>query len=133
MIVFLDTNIVIYLIEQPSVWGAKALGRFSGLQAIGAKAAVSDLVRLECRVGPLKRGDTGLLTQYDSFFASSDLIVAPLSRQACDQAAVIRAIHGISTPDALNLAASLQVGCSMFSTNDGRLGRFTGIPVEVLA
>ncbi len=132
MTAFLDTNFVIYLIEQSAVWGAKALARLQRLQAANDQAAVSDLVRLECRVGPLKRRATALLAQYDAFFASPDLLVGPLSALVCDCASLIRADHGISTPDALNLAAAVECGCSLFLTNDTRLSRFPGITVEVL-
>jgi predicted nucleic acid-binding protein len=132
VIVFLDTNYVIYLIEQSPVRGAKALARFQVLHAANDQLVVSDLVRLECRVGPLKQEDVTLLAQYDAFFSPSDLLVAPLSPSVCDRAALIRADHGLTIPDAWNLAAAIESGCSVFLTNDARLGRFPGITVEVL-
>jgi len=41
-------------------------------------------------------------------------------------------VIGNSTPDALNLAAAIECGCSVFLTNDTRLSRFPDIAVEVL-
>ena len=55
--VFLDASPVIYLIEQPPLWGLKATARITVLIGQGERLAVSDLVRMECQIGPLKRGD----------------------------------------------------------------------------
>ncbi len=53
MIVFLDASVVIYIVERNPTWGPKAVSRFAALLAAGDKPAVSDLVRMECRVGRL--------------------------------------------------------------------------------
>ena len=94
--VFLDANPVIYLIEQPINLGPKAAARVSQLLANGERLAVSDLVRMECQVGPLKANDAVLLAQYTTFFASPDLDVLPVSPAVCDRAARIRAQYGFN-------------------------------------
>src|SRR5262245_45415882 len=106
MLVFLDANIVIYLVERPSTWGERALTRLQRLRDAGEKFAVSELVRMECRVGPSIRSDADLLAEFDAFFGASDLEILPLSRAVCDRATDIRARHRIRTPDALNLASA---------------------------
>jgi hypothetical protein len=75
--VFLDANPVIYLIEQPASLGSKVTARVSDLLASGERLAVSDLVRMECQVGPLKANDAELLARYATFFSSPDLQVLP--------------------------------------------------------
>jgi hypothetical protein len=50
--VYLDANIVIYLVENHPVWGPKALARITQLRASGDQIAVGDASRLECLVGP---------------------------------------------------------------------------------
>lgn len=132
MIVCLDTNIMIYLIEQPPVWGPRAASHLAGLRSAGAQLAVSDLTRMECRVGPLRTKNATLLAQYDHVFTAPDQLVLPLTGQVCDRAAVIRADYGFSTPDALNLAAAVEASCAAFLTNDARLSRFPALTVEVL-
>jgi uncharacterized protein len=132
MIVFLDTNLVIYLIEQPPVWGLRAAARIQAIQVAGDTFAVSELVRMECRVGPLAQNDVTLLAEYDSFFQGSDVRVAPITRIACDRAARIRAVHRYRSLDALHLATAIEAGCGLFLTNDQRLSNFPDIPVEVL-
>ena len=54
LMTFLDTNLVIYYLDQPPGWGPKATAALSALQGAGERLAVSDLVRMECQVGPLK-------------------------------------------------------------------------------
>src|SRR5438094_786545 len=132
MIVFLDTNLVIYLIEQPPVWGLRAMARIQAIRVAGDTLAVSELVRMECRVGPLVQNDMTLLAEYDSFFQGLDVQVAPITRIACDRAAQIRAVHRYRSLDALHLATAIGAGCSLFLTNDQRLSSFPDIPIEVL-
>jgi predicted nucleic acid-binding protein len=132
VIVFLDTNIVIYLIENPPVFGPRATAHVTALRSAGDTVAVSDLVRLECRVGPLRRGQAALLAQYDAFFALPEVQVLPLTAAVCDRATVLRAAHRFKTPDALQLGAAIMHGCDRFLTNDTRLNACTDIAVEVL-
>lgn len=72
MQVFIDANIAIYLIEQPAVWGPRATSRIDMILAAGDQLAISDLVRMECRVGPLSSGDALTLAHFDSFFNSQE-------------------------------------------------------------
>ena len=103
MKVYLDSCIVIYLIEGNPENRAAAE---AALQAHPpAATVVSDLVRLECRVGPLRKGDHVLLERFDNFFAST--AVMPLGSAVYDLAAELRAQHRIKTPDAIHAAAAI--------------------------
>ena len=44
-------------------------------------------------------------------------------------AAQLRAIHGLRTPDALQLAAALAARCPVFITNDRRLSQIPGLRI----
>jgi len=133
VLIFLDTNVVIYHIEQPPTWGPIATARIGSLVASGHRLAISDLVRLEARVGPLAGGDRDLLANYDEFFVTPGLLVASLSPAVCDRAAVLRATHRIRLADSLNLSAAIEAGCDRFLTNDVRLAAVDGLEVEALA
>ncbi len=133
LIVFLDANPVIYLIEQPANLGSKVTARVSDLLASGERLAVSDLVRMECQVGPLKANDAELLARYATFFSSPDLDVLPVSPAVCDRAARIRAQYGFKPLDSLHLAAAVEHGCTRFLSNDAQLKRFPDILVEILS
>ena len=130
--VFLDTCPVIYLIEQPPVWGAKTTARITALLAAGERLALSDLVRMECQVGPLKSGDSLVLTQFARFFGSPDVQVLGVTAAVCDRAAAIRATLGYKPLDSLHLAAAVEHGCASFLTNDARLRGYPDVRVEVL-
>jgi predicted nucleic acid-binding protein len=132
LLVFLDANILIYHLEANPDLGARASARLEALHVAGDQVVVSDLIRLECRVGPLKSGDASLLARYDGFFSLPGVEVVALTAAVCDRAAAIRATHGFRTPDALNLAAAVDSGCGLFLTHDARLGRFPELKVEAL-
>jgi len=114
MIVYLDANIVIYLIEQPLHWGPRAAARYAALRAAGDEVVISDLLRLECRVGPLRSGNVRMLARFDAFFGQ------------------VRATYRFKALDSLHLAAAIVHGCDRFLTNDARLNACTDIAVEVL-
>jgi uncharacterized protein len=132
VLIYLDTNVVIYLVERTPGWGAKAAARVAALRAAGDRTAISDLVRLECRVKPFAQGDARRLGQFDAFFRQPSVTVFGLSAAVCDRAAQIRAVHRFNLGDALNLAAAVKHGCGAFLTADARLSKFSGLTVEVL-
>jgi predicted nucleic acid-binding protein len=132
LLVFVDANILIYHLEANPDLGARATARLAAHQAAGDRIIVSDLVRLECRVGPLKSGNAALLAGYDGFFSLPGVGVVALTAVVCDRAATIRARYGFRTPDALTLSAAVESGCDVFLTHDARLGRFPDLKVEAL-
>jgi predicted nucleic acid-binding protein len=93
---------------------------------------ISELTRLECRVKPLREGETNILDDFDRFFNESVGAILPLSREVMDRATDIRARYGFKTPEAIHLAAANVSGCDVFLTNDRRLDRFVELPIEVL-
>lgn len=119
MHVYPDTCMVIYAVERHpelaprlrDVWMRKGCPAF----------ATSELIRLECRVGPVRQGDALVLARYERFFANPALIWVPPSRRVFDLATELRARHRLKTPDALHLAAAIEAGCEEFWTNDQRL------------
>jgi predicted nucleic acid-binding protein len=133
VIVFLDTNIVIYLIENPPVFGPKASVQIAGLSGAGHTFTVSDLVRLECRMLPIRRSDFGLLSHYDAFFAAPQVRVLTLTTAVCDRATLLRAVRNFKTPDALQLGAAIVHRSDRFLTNDARLSASKDIPIDVLS
>ncbi len=132
MLIYLDSCIVIYLIEQTPGFGPRAANRIAAALAAGDKLLVSDLTRLECRAKPLAAGDAALLGDYDRFFTSVVEPAVLLTTAVCDRATLIRGQYRFKTPDSLHLAAAVEAGCQVFLTNDTRLSRFPGLTVEVL-
>ena len=132
MLVYCDSVVLIYFLDQPGTFNARATNRLAALRAAGDTIAVSDLSHMECRIGPLKRRDAAVLAVFDQFFVLPDVKVVPLNTAVFDRATVIRAAFGFTTPDAIHLAAAVEARCHRFLTNDTRLSRFPAIPVEIL-
>jgi predicted nucleic acid-binding protein len=132
VLIYLDSNVVIYLIEQPAQFGPRALARLTVAKAAGDSLVVSQLTRLECRSNAVAQGDRNLLHQYDAFFQRAVVRVVPLSDAVVERATDIRGRHRFKTPDALHLAAAVEAGCQSFLTNDLRLSRFPNLTIELL-
>jgi predicted nucleic acid-binding protein len=132
MILFLDTNIVVYAVESHPTFGVRAQTRIASALAGGDTLMVSDLVRMECLVLPIRLGDVALQGQYQAFFARPEVQVVAITAAVCDRAAQIRAATRFKPMDALQLAAAVEHGASVFLTADARLSSFTGLTVEVL-
>jgi predicted nucleic acid-binding protein len=132
VIVYLDTNIVIYAVEGHPVFGPRVRVRLASAQVAGDTLMISDLTRMECLVGPLRASNAALEAQFRAFFATAGLRVVPISPAVCDRAALIRAITRFKPMDALQLAAAVEHAANVFLTNDTRLNTFTGLSVEVL-
>ena len=129
MIVSLDANCVIYLVERNPTWGPKVSVRLAALRRAGDQIAVSDLVRTEALVGPIKGGRAAVLAAYRAFFNDPAVQILPLTSAVCERAAVIRAAYGFKIPDALHLAAAIEHGCGLFLTNDIQLARCTALKI----
>lgn len=132
MSVFLDTNIVVYLIERTPDLGTVAANVVHNLIVRGQRLVVSDLVRMECSVRPLRLNDAITLAAFNGYFDSEDVDVAPITAAVCNRAAIIRARHNFRPMDSLHLATAVESGCERFLTHDVRLRSFSDIAVEVL-
>jgi len=132
MLIYCDSGILIYWLDQVGPFHLRAETRMQTLLAAGDRVAVSDLTRLECRVGALKRRDPTAVAAFDGFFARPEVVLVPLSAAVFDRAAQLRADLNFKTPDALHLAAAIENGCDRFLTNDTRLSRCTDITIESL-
>jgi uncharacterized protein len=132
MRIYCDSVILIYYFEGAPSFKARATTRLTAMWAAGDGIVTSDLVRLECRMLPIRLGDAVSLADYDNFFAQANVERAPLTSAVYDRATLIRAAHNFKLGDSLHLAAAVQAGCDRFLTNDTRLSAFTDITVEVL-
>jgi predicted nucleic acid-binding protein len=130
MILYLDTNIVIYAVEHNPIFGPKVQTRLAIARAAGDSIMISDLTRMECLVLPLRVGDVAMQHAYQGFFALTTVV--SITSAVCDRAALIRAASHFKPMDALQLAAAVEHGANVFLTNDTRLSSFTGLTVEVL-
>jgi uncharacterized protein len=117
MKIYLDSCIVIYLIEGSPLYQSAVETELRTQQP--TVTVISDLVRLECKVGPLRSNDHAMLARFENFFASASIVLLGLTEY--DPAAELRAQYRLKTPDALHAAAAILNTCDEFWTNDRRL------------
>jgi uncharacterized protein len=87
--------------------------------AADARFGISPLVKCECLVGPLKRGDPVLEHAYTKLFEVFMSLAMP--EPVYLQAARLRARFTLRTPDALHLSCAQYHRCEALWTNDDRL------------
>ena len=74
-LIYLDSCLVIYLVENHPRWGERITGAIA--QAEAARFSISSLVKCECLVGPMKRGDPVLERAYSELFDQFALLPLP--------------------------------------------------------
>jgi predicted nucleic acid-binding protein len=116
-LIYLDSCLVIYLVENHPRWGELVATAIA--QAEEARFGISSLVKCECLVGPMKRGDPVLERAYSQLFDQFALLQMP--NPVYVQAARLRAHFSLRTPDALHLACAQHHGCEALWRNDDRL------------
>jgi len=133
MTIYLDSNVVIYYIEGDPIWEPKVKQRLLRAASSGDVLAVSDAVRFECLVMPLRTRNSRCLADYARYFGDQSLQFLQITTAVWDRAVQIRAAHGFGPLDSIHLAAAVEAGCGLFLTNDVRLAKFPDIPVEVIS
>src|SRR5438045_8052134 len=111
MLIYLDSVICIYAVEGAPSFQARARARLAAMRAAGDQPAISDLTWLECRVKPIRNGDTVALADMEAFLTASDVTRVPLSTAVYERACRIRAVQRFMLADALHLAAAVEGGC----------------------
>ena len=132
-LVAVDTAPFVYLIEEHPRYLPAISPLFDEVAAGVRDIVTSALTLLEVLVVPLRAGDRGLAARYEALLTRSrGLRLVEIDRNQLLAAALLRARHGLRTPDALQLAAAASAGCSVFVTNDRRLPSLPGLRVVQL-
>ncbi len=131
--VYVDTNIVIYAVEQIEPYQAVAAPLWDALSAGQQVVVTSQLTLLEVLVKPLRQGDQALADLYRQILLGT----TGLTCQAVDlsllvSAARLRADYNLRTPDAIHAASALASTCTLFVTNDPSFRRVPTLNVVVL-
>lgn len=118
-LIYLDACLVIYLTEHHARWAEPLADAIS--RTVEARFGISPLVKCECLVGPIKRGDPVLQRAYTELFDQFGPLDMPEAVYL--QAAQLRGHFGLRTPDALHLACAQYHRCDALWTNDDRLAQ----------
>ncbi|MFZ4856488.1 MAG: type II toxin-antitoxin system VapC family toxin [Desulfuromonadaceae bacterium] len=136
MILFLDANIIIYRVEAVEPFNRQL---FATVQELVTRHpdtgfAVSRLSMLECLVKPLRDQNTAEIDRYRGFFASAGLQMVEVSSQVIETATLLRARHGLRTPDAIQAASALSLKVPVtFLTGDKQFTKVPGLNVRLVA
>jgi predicted nucleic acid-binding protein len=131
-IVYVDSNSVIYTVEKHPAYGPLLQQVWLAAQAKAIEVVSSELALMETLVGPLKNGDTILEQTYERALFGTDLRLLPITHSILREAARLRAITKLRTPDALHAATGLNIGCALFVSNDIGFRGVPGIPLVIL-
>lgn len=132
MKIYLDSVVLVYYLDHLGPFQVRAANRLAALHAAGDVMVVSDVVRMECRMDPIRKGEAMRLDRFDGFFTHPDVQFIPITTAVFDRATRIRAIHNHKAVDSIHLAAAVEGGCDIFLTNDLRLSGFPDLMVEIL-
>ena len=118
--IYLDSCLIIYLVEEHPRWGAPVADLINSDEV---DFAISPLVKCECLVGPIRSGSAILQQDYSRLF--EEFVSLDMPESVFLRAAHLRARVRIKLPDALHLACAEHHRCDEFWTNDDRLTRLS--------
>lgn len=130
---FLDACALIYRFEGAAEF-RDATARWVAQLTQGktqVRLAVSRLSLLACRVKPLREGDVNTLRHYDDFFAEVEIV--EIDAEVINLATRLRALHGLTTPDAIHAASSLVwQPDAVFVTGDQAFGKVPALDMRLI-
>jgi predicted nucleic acid-binding protein len=135
MTLFLDANIIIYRVEAIEPFNQQVLAIVQELVALHPHAgfAVSRLSMMERLVKPLRDQNSSDVERYRGFFSSTGLQIVEISSLVLETATLLRAHHGLRTPDAIQAASAMSIkGPVTFLTGDRRFGKVPGLNVRLV-
>ena len=126
----LDTVIFIYWIEENPMYLSQVEPLFRAIDRGEIEVVTSAITLLEVLDVPYRAGKVALAERYEQLLTrASHLRLVDIDRQQLRAAAQLRAVHGVRTPDALQLAAGLATRATTMITNDRRLPGIPGLEV----
>lgn len=132
-VIFLDTAPLIYFIEGHSKY-QNILSKIFELNDKGRFSFLTTSISLpEVLVKPFKDSKPLLAEQYrDILTRAPGIEIRDVTPVIAERAALLRAIHNLSTPDSIQLSVAIKEQCQYFLTNDIKLSAFKEIKVVTL-
>ena len=118
--IYLDTNILIYLVESHPTFRPRVLEVILAAKQAGAEFAASDLVLAECLYGPSEANNAALAKVYQDVFSSGFITQIPITGDLMIRAAEAGGELGLPLADAIHYLAALEAGCDYVLTADAR-------------
>ncbi len=129
----IDTSLFIYELEHVDPFALPARIVFRAVMEGDITGVTSVLTLMELTVRPLRLGRHDLAEAYWRILdAYPRLEILPVDADAAKKAAELRAVYGLSSMDAIQVATSLNAGATAFLTNDAGLRRIGDLDVLLL-
>ena len=133
-IIGLDTMVFIYHFEENQIYSPLTFSIFESLEKGNFNGITSTLTLLEILVKPKKENNLLLVERYKILLETfPNLQVKTLNENVADIASSLRANYNINTPDAIQVATSLEAQADVFITNDASLKKIPEIKVLLLS
>ena len=132
-VVGLDTAPLIYFIEENRAYIPVVQPFFDAVDRGAFRVVTSVLTLTEVLIHPMRKGEPELADRYRRILLEAEHVsTIPVSEIIAEEAAQLRARHGLRTPDAIQLATALRSQAAFFITNDSRLPELAPLKVLVL-
>ena len=129
----IDSNVLIYLLEQPGPLADTAGALLDSIAAGEAEGVMATLALTEACSGPAKAGDPSMVERYaDELTSLENVRLVPLTADLAVDVAVLRGSGTIGLADAIHLASARHAGATAFVTNDRRIKSASKIEVLYL-
>jgi predicted nucleic acid-binding protein len=123
---YIETAPLIYYVETNPRYIDRMDAVVAVVESQPIRAYSSVITLTEVLIQPIKAGNKTLEQNYrDSLVNSGNYQLVPITLAVAESAADLRARYNLRTPDALHVAAALNMGCDAFLTNDVGIKRGT--------
>ena len=135
--IVVDTSVLIAYLDGGELFSRAATILLDQLVAGGSHpATISAVTVTECMVRPFRASPSAVVTASAFLGHFANLRVRPIDHEVAMEAARVRALTGLRTPDALVIATALVEDVATLVTGDGQweraLSRFEGLRVVQL-
>jgi predicted nucleic acid-binding protein len=131
--VYADAQVFICSVERHPKYAPLLRPLWESVANNGLEIVSSELTLLETLVGPLKRGDSTLETDYENVFMWPGIRLFPITQSILRAGARLRAtLSSLRTPDAIHAATANSCFSTLVLTNDVVFRRIPGLPVVIL-
>lgn len=123
--VYVDTNIIIYILDDIKEFSPVCLPFFKAIEEGEITGCSGDLTLAELLVKPMQKNDLTSIEIIKSLFDEENgfFEVLPHDRRTFELAAHIRATQGLKMVDAIHTATAIKNNCQYILTNDKPLAR----------
>lgn len=116
---YLDSNILIYLVEGNAALNDLVLAAFREIDAHKVTLYTSEITITECLNGAYRAGVEELAQKYFELLGAEEFItLLPVDSDVCVEAARLGTACRLKTLDSIHLASATLAGCQALLTND---------------